>query len=959
MSHVGQYVPADARGQQSVRASDPTELLDQASWRLGQFQVLERLGRGASASVWLARPRFSNENTRKVALKVFSLDHRDARTMEDGTIGPGGRVVEEAYMLGLISHPNVVNFYNLEWDPEKKLLGLAMEYIDGKTLADKLDTSAPLPVAEVLKIGSAIAGALTEIDRVGLVHRDVKPANIVQSGNTYKLIDFGIAATRAQGNVTTFEGIPIETGDGSSPSGVGLFGTVGYIDPEHYAKGLEPDHLSDIYSLGATLYEALTGMRPAASEKGLDATILQGNALPPTITARGVAVPKPLASLIARMIHSQPKMRPPHARVVQAECDAIARFLQSRGARVAPENNAPFKGLAPYGEDDAEVFFWRDTERATAIQLLRDTPVLVVQGRTGVGKTSFVCAGVLPEIERGRLGPFPQRWHTCRLRAVPGVVNQIFAEIQAARIAPGDLLEALVEQAGSKHVGYAFFLDDADGMATLAPDEQEWLLQLVHEVLEFPQSCFRVILGMNEATGLPSDLLRSLASNTLPLTPIPPAAWSVIIDKALAAYGYVFESDDLRNLVIQEAQAHSASVALTQFALQELWEQRDQERKLISQDAWEMCGGFTGAIARHANRTLERINEALTDGGRLARGLLVQLVAPDGSRATLGREELLRAWPESERVLDALVAARLVKDVGGRVRIVHQVVIDNWLALAEWVDANRGNAMFRRSLAGAAALFSENRAAGVPWRGTQLTRARALPRETLTADETTFIDESVYRSHRRLLRTVVLYVVAGAVLIISIAWLRSHSNESGSVSIVTPGDLNTKEKVVSTFFQLSPADQKAALREIDEAQRPNEVALPRSLTQQPPPESKTERPAEVKPTERPAVVAARPTPVAPASPLVPAAATPTPKSTPEAQVPGRVERVASHCLAEGSKGPRFVNVIVRGDGSVGWSRFEGEFTPAEKDCVSKEIARHTFPTRAGDITLARVPLGTD
>jgi eukaryotic-like serine/threonine-protein kinase len=959
VDQLGEYQPVATEPRSVARGNDPTELLGIASWRLGQFRVIKRLGRGASASVWLATPFFNDEKARKVALKVFALQRRDAKVLADGTIGPGGRVVEEASMLSLVSHPNVVNFYNLEWDPEKSLLGLVMEFIDGQTLADKL-IPAPLPIAEVLKVGSAIAGALTEIDRLGLVHRDVKPANIIQSGNTYKLLDFGIAANRSHGNVTTFEGIPIETSEGSSPSGIGLFGTVGYIDPEHYDKGHEPDHLSDIYSLGATLYEALTGVRPATAAGGLDADVLRGGAQAPTLTARGLAVPKPLASLIARMLQPQPKLRPAHARVVQAECEAIARFLQNRAACVAVESSAPFKGMSPYASDDAQVFFWRDNEVATAVRLLANAPVLLVQGRTGVGKTSFVCAGVMPQIQRGALGPFPQRWHTCGLRAISGVVDQIFHELQLKRMDPADLLETLVVQAGDRHLGYTLFLDDADGIAELPAVDREWLIQLVQEVVEFPQSCFRLILGVNEAVGLPSSLLRGLASHTLPLTPIPPAAWSVIIERSVAAYGYEFESDSLRKAVIEEAQRRPLSAALTQFALQELWDQRDQERKLITQESWSMSGGFAGAVARHANRSLERLASEIPDGERLGRGILVELVAADGGRANLTREELLRAWPGSERVIDALIVARLIKEVGARIRIVHQMLIDDWLALADWVDANRGNAMFVRSLAGAAALFAETRGVGVLWRGSQLRRACSLPRQKLAQEQLNFIDESVARSHQRGLRRLVTAVLAGAVVVLLagmlVRWVRSNRTAAHSeVSVIQAGDPNTPEKVREVFANLTKEDKREALRLI----REELAVLQQGVATNAPAASPVSSSASISAPVAPHQNVPKPH-VSPASAAVPGAVAPPPQlspapPSPQAGVPQQIESIAKGCMEPGrSPGSRALNVIVRGDGTISWTRFEGAFTQGETACVTSALSRKTFPSRAGDVTLARV-----
>src|SRR5690242_6759764 len=149
----------------------------EAERRLGPFRLVEQLGHGGFAPVWLAREVYGSTDLRTAAVKLFALE-------------PGGRrqIVEEARSLCRVEHPNVVRFYALPIDEALGVMGLAMEHVAGASLADRR-----LSPAEALAAGIAVASALAAVHRAGLVHRDVKPANVVEAGGTYKLIDFGIA----------------------------------------------------------------------------------------------------------------------------------------------------------------------------------------------------------------------------------------------------------------------------------------------------------------------------------------------------------------------------------------------------------------------------------------------------------------------------------------------------------------------------------------------------------------------------------------------------------------------------------------------------------------------------------------------------------------------------------------------------------------------------------------------
>lgn len=210
--------------------------------RLGRYELLEELGRGAMGVVYKAR---DPEIDRLVAIKVMApaegLDAAQAQQRRE-------RFQREARAAGRLGHPNIVRVYDVSEDRGRAFL--VMEFIEGQSLHRILRTRGPLPVDEVVTIGEQVASALDEAHRSGIVHRDVKPANILltQSG-VVKVTDFGIA--RIVGGDITQTGLAL-----GSPS---------YMSPEQVA-GQKVDGRSDIFSLGAALYELLSGEKAFPGE---------------------------------------------------------------------------------------------------------------------------------------------------------------------------------------------------------------------------------------------------------------------------------------------------------------------------------------------------------------------------------------------------------------------------------------------------------------------------------------------------------------------------------------------------------------------------------------------------------------------------------------------------------------------------------------------------------------------
>ena len=206
--------------------------------RLGPYEIIARLGAGGMGEVWSAR---DTRLDRSVAVKILSPElARDAQFRL--------RFEREARTISQLSHPNICTLFDVGDD------FLVMELLEGETLADRIERG-PLPIPEVLRFGLQIAEALGKAHRMGIVHRDLKPANVMITKAGAKLLDFGLAKSSTQ--IVNVDGATQQkalTQEGT------ILGTFQYMAPEQL-EGQEADARTDIFALGALLYEMATGRR--------------------------------------------------------------------------------------------------------------------------------------------------------------------------------------------------------------------------------------------------------------------------------------------------------------------------------------------------------------------------------------------------------------------------------------------------------------------------------------------------------------------------------------------------------------------------------------------------------------------------------------------------------------------------------------------------------------------------
>ena len=278
----------------------------------GRYQITERLARGGMATVYRA---VDTRLTRTVAVKVMHVglgdDAEFARKFD-----------REARAAARLSHPNVVAVFDQGQDiieGHSSRPYIVMEHIDGYTLRDVINAESPLRPLRALEVIEPVLAALAAAHDAGLVHRDVKPENVLISDRgQIKVADFGLAKAVSSQTSTATQGL--------------LIGTVSYLPPELVLSG-RADARSDVYSTGVVLFELLTGLKPHTGDTPIQVAYahVHSDVPAPSTFPNAGPIPPALDALVARATSRNASARPPDARVLLSEVRRVQAMLRGDG----------------------------------------------------------------------------------------------------------------------------------------------------------------------------------------------------------------------------------------------------------------------------------------------------------------------------------------------------------------------------------------------------------------------------------------------------------------------------------------------------------------------------------------------------------------------------------------------------------------------------------------------------
>ena len=284
--------------------------------RFGDCTVERLLGRGGLGFVYLVR----GSDGERYALKTLRADVT-ATTPENKR-----RFAQEANLMMTMRHRNLVRVYDAGEDAERNICYIMMEYMPGGTLKDRIVANGAMPVSDAIAIATQIAEALAMAHAHGVIHRDVKPDNILFAADgTPKLSDLSVAKLLRGG------------GDGTETMQGVIIGTPAYMAPEQIVDSSHIDARADVYSLGVALYEMLTGKRPNSDNTvmGMLAKAVKGDPLPDVRTMRP-EVSASVAYVLSLMCSPKPENRPVTSRVA---ADLLVRA--SVDGLILPQNPPP------------------------------------------------------------------------------------------------------------------------------------------------------------------------------------------------------------------------------------------------------------------------------------------------------------------------------------------------------------------------------------------------------------------------------------------------------------------------------------------------------------------------------------------------------------------------------------------------------------------------------------------
>jgi formylglycine-generating enzyme required for sulfatase activity len=628
---------------------------------VGRYQVRRALAQGGMGRVYLARDTVLG---RSVALKLVRPE------ADDG--GESERFVEEARITARLNHPHIVQIHDVgRFDG---FAYLALEYLEGESLTDRLRRGA-LSCDEALRVLRAIADALGYAHGERVFHCDLKPANVMlATDGRVRVVDFGLATVRT-----------------AAVAAAGVGGTPEWMAPEQW-RGQPVSDRTDVWAFAVMAHQLLAGEHPLGAVHTVEERrelVLDPAAQPRPLVAAGVT--DALEALALRSLSRDPLARP----VARDWYLALDAALSPAAA--AASLDGPFRGLAAFDERHAALFFGREADVDAVIERLRERPTVPIVGPSGVGKSSFLLAGLIPRLRarggwtimvvRPGAAPFAAVAHHLLAaideRPAAAAVADLARDLRAAPA----LLAVRLETIAAAHGGQVLLaVDQLEEVFTQggAPAEVERFCEMLAAVDDVTEPCRLAYTVRDDFLGKVPGVRDPFVVRRLG-----PVDLRRTITAPVERLGYRFDNPAIVDDMLAETGGALIDLPLVQFACRALWDARDAGQRTLLGSAYHAMGGVTGALARHADAVVDAMT---ADEQRISRVLLGRLVVGSHARRIVDLDALVAELPGAGAVIERLVSARLLvqhRPDGAdsySVELAHESLLVNWGRLRAWLD---------------------------------------------------------------------------------------------------------------------------------------------------------------------------------------------------------------------------------------------------------------------------------
>jgi WD40 repeat protein/DNA-binding SARP family transcriptional activator/tRNA A-37 threonylcarbamoyl transferase component Bud32/energy-coupling factor transporter ATP-binding protein EcfA2 len=752
--------PALAELERRILEHDPELVTAPLSRAMRGYAIGELLAEGAHGAVFAAtQPALG----RTVAIKVVRKDRADDPDFVR-------RFEAEAQLVARLEHPSIVPLYDYWREPGGAFL--VFRLLRGGSLQDLLARGERLGIGQVDEIIERVGDALAAAHRVGVVHRDVRPANVLfdDDGHPY-LTDFGIAVEHSDDDAA----------------------------------------LDDVAGLTAVAAHLLNRLDPA------EATPLD---------TRQSVLRRASSGEITTIVELLGEWR--LARGITTSSTPTPDRPRARRRNAGPVVN-PYKGLRPFSEADRGEFFGRTAACAQLATVVAERSFVAVVGPSGSGKSSLVLAGLVPQLRDNGYVVTTMTPGVRPMWSLATALRRVATEAQVTD--DGDDPAALLRTVAVARP-VLLVLDQLEELWTVAvtADRDEFIGAL-DAVLDDASSKLRVVATVRadfyDRPLADARLGPRTSDGSYPLAPLTAAELEAAIDGPLAG-GAVVVEPGLVAQIIADVAAQAGALPLLQFTLSTLFDTREGD--LITLRAYTALGGVAGAVASEAENLHQQLSPA--DQEQM-RELFEALVTPgDGTDDTRRRAKRGELGTVPAKLLERLDHARLLtfdRDAATgepTVEIAHEALLVHWPRLRSWIDASRDELQARRQLRDATAAWARSdREHSHLFRGARLaTTLERVDANRVGFDERSFLDASIIerdreqaRERQRLRRTQTLLGATAALLVVALL--------AGSVALVQRSRADDQRSQAVAARDRADIDRMVAQSRADARFAPNRAML--------------------------------------------------------------------------------------------------------------------------------------